>query len=99
MEKKRHLTQTITWRPIGNTCNLLPGADEEILIYCGWLDDVVKGALEYPDAWQPGDDPHKLLWIDMTSGMELRDPQFWTELPFPGLLGAHATQSPFVGGA
>jgi hypothetical protein len=77
------LTQEITWRPIDSRCTYLPADEAPVLIYDGWLDDVVMGWIEYPEGWQLGGDK-PLLWIDGNTGYQLKDPRLWTDKPMPG---------------
>lgn len=70
------ITSNVTWRPIKARCDFRPDAEQEILIYDGYLDDVVKGYCE--DNEDGGID-----WIDMQTELQLKDPQFWAEIPFP----------------
>ena len=77
------ITSTIIWRPIGVRCDFMPDADMEILIYDAYLDDVVKGHVDYPDDYAIGNDGATINWIDQVSGESLVSPQFWTDVPFP----------------
>lgn len=81
-ESENYLSQVI-WRPINARCDYTPDADKEILIYDGYIDDVVKGYLSYPDDYELGDDISTLEWIDIQTDEKLADPQFWTDIPFP----------------
>jgi len=75
----KELTGIITWHEIGpNGPANIPDAGKEILIYDGFLDDVVKGYMSImPDGETPA-------WIDLTTDDQLHDPQWWTDVPFPG---------------
>ena len=81
--KMENPTSTITWMPIKTRCDFRPDAGVEILIYDGYLDDVVLGTVDYPEDFEIGDDNSKVEWIDSQSGKKLRDPEFWSNVPFP----------------
>lgn len=78
MSQSTEKKYTITWREIlpagkGN----VPDMESEVLIYDGFLDDVVKGCLDVDPEGKP-------VWIEQITGDPLKDPQWWTEVPFPG---------------
>jgi len=58
-------------------CNPVPDAEKEVLIYDGYLDDVVKGSLDLDEHGNP-------VWLEQMTGDPLRDPQYWADVPFPG---------------
>ena len=76
-------TSTIIWRPT-DTGNYRPDAEQEILVYDGYLDDVVKGYMDVKEDYLNVDPVY--VWIDQTTGDPLPDPQLWTEMPFPEII-------------
>lgn len=74
-------TTTITWHEAkiaGSQPTDLPDMEREVLIYDGYLDDVVKGCLDVDPAGKP-------VWIEQVTGDPLQDPQLWAPVPFPGV--------------
>lgn len=70
----------IIWRPTDDRCTYRPDAEKTILIYDGYLDDVVMGYLDTDDS---GDCP---IWYGETTGEALPDPQMWADVPFPEII-------------
>lgn len=70
------ITSSLIWRPIQRRCDFRPDADMEYLVYDGYLDDVVKGYAE-------DNDDGSIDWFDVQTELPLKDPQFWTDVPFP----------------
>lgn len=74
-EKITTIFTHIIWHEITNPPNVEPDDEEEVLVYDGYLDDVVKGYKAESDLGKE--------WCDVSSGDILKDPQFWAEIPFP----------------
>jgi hypothetical protein len=72
-----NLTSTVLWRPIGDQHTELPDVELEILVFDGFLNDTVKAAMAIDDNDRP-------VWIEQITDEPLTDPQFWTDVPFPG---------------
>lgn len=70
------ITSNVTWRPIKTRCDSRPDAEAEVLIYDGYIDSTVIGFTE-------DNDDGSVSWIDVQTQLPLRDPQWWTEIPFP----------------
>jgi hypothetical protein len=88
----KKLTSTITWHEITNVIpGDIPDADKEILIYDGYLDDVVKGSFDV------GPDGVSAIWVEQFTGDPLKDAQFWMEVPFPDLPDKVLTPLPGAG--
>ena len=71
-------TNSITWHEIkrdGIGDNELPDGDEEILIYCAYIDDTVLGSIDA--------DGEQLVWLESASGQQLVSPAYWAKKPFP----------------
>ena len=66
----------VVWHEITTPPGNIPDADTEVLVYDGYLDDVVKATLEY-DSEDAGQ------WLDIVDGNPLLNPQYWADVPFP----------------
>lgn len=78
MSKNVYSVSTLVgWHEITEKPRQLPDMDIEILVYDGYIDDVVKAYLS-----MDGDIP---VWIDQVAGEPLKDPRWWAEVPFPVL--------------
>jgi hypothetical protein len=76
------LQNTLTWRPCDlDATSYRPEAEKTVLIYDGYLDDVVMGHLDVQPDWL-GVDP-VMVWYGETTGDRLPDPQLWSDVPFP----------------
>lgn len=72
------MKQEITWHEItGKPGAVMPDVELEILVFDGYLNDTVKASLAYADIDQPE-------WLEQVTDQPLKDPQFWTDVPFPG---------------
>ncbi|KJS02221.1 MAG: hypothetical protein VR65_06130 [Desulfobulbaceae bacterium BRH_c16a] len=69
------IESTITWHEITDIPDTIPDAEAQVLVYDGYLDDVVTARLAY-DSEDAGQ------WLDLNDN-PLPDPQFWAEIPFP----------------
>ena len=76
------LSTTLTWRSISFPRGPLPDTELEILVFDGYLNDTVKASM----SMDANDCP---VWIDITNDEPLPDPQFWTDVPFPGGDSSH----------
>jgi len=73
------IINSITWQEINgrSAAQVLPDAEQDVLIYDGYSDDTYKGYLDIlPDGSSPA-------WISHATGEPLKDPQFWAPVPFP----------------
>ena len=76
---------TIIWRPTDlDVTSYRPAAEKTVLVYDGYLDDVVMCYLDIQQDWL-GVDP-VYVWTDQSTGDPLPDPQMWTDVPFPEII-------------
>lgn len=81
MSKIKTIYTSIVWHKITSPPNLEPDDDNEVLVYDGDLDDVVKG-------YKTGDDIGT-SWFEASTGVGLKNPKWWAEVPFPNNRDAH----------
>lgn len=68
------MTQVI-WHEITSQVSIMPDDEIEVLVYDGHSDLVVIGFVE-----TDGDDH---AWIDVSSQLPIKDPQWWADMPCP----------------
>ncbi len=73
-EPKKIMTQ-VMWREIADQVGDIPDDELEVLVYDGYSDQVVIGFVESDG------DGHD--WIDVSSQLPIKDPQWWADIPFP----------------
>lgn len=71
------LVGEVRWHPIGAGSTDFPDVELEVLVFDGYLNDVVKASLAI-------DENDLRVWIEQVTDEPLPDPQWWADVPFPG---------------